>query len=158
MKPFQSVILKGTVEEQPYTIRGGHVIFSIRDSTGKIDVAAYEPTKEFRHIIRQLKKNDAVQVYGGVRKKPLTVNLEKILVIKLERTPIKVENPVCNTCGKHMKSIGKNQGFRCRKCSISEKNPIYQDIERTIETGWYESPVCARRHLAKPLKLKENNL
>lgn len=69
--PYHSVIITGTVSKNPYTIIGGHVIFSITDTTGEIDVAAYEPTKEFRSYIRQLTIGDMVIVYGGVQKHQL---------------------------------------------------------------------------------------
>ena len=151
--PYHSVIITGTVSKNPYTIIGGHVIFSITDTTGEIDVAAYEPTKEFRSYIRQLTIGDIVIVYGGVRKTPATVNLEKIKIQKLVSLSKKIENPVCKICGKHMKSAGKHHGFRCRKCGTTEKNPVFEKIARTINIGWYETPVCARRHLSKPLKL-----
>jgi len=54
IQPYQSVIVKGNVVQNPYTIEGGHVIFTIKDSTGTIDCAAYEPTKQFRGVVREL--------------------------------------------------------------------------------------------------------
>ncbi len=128
------------------------LFFKIKDETGKIDCAAYEPTKEFRHIIRDLIVGDMLVVYGGVREKPLTVNLEKIFVKNLEEKFVKVENPVCPKCGKHMKSKGKGQGYKCIKCRTKSDKPIIEKQERMINTGFYEVPVCARRHLSKPLK------
>jgi tRNA(Ile2)-agmatinylcytidine synthase len=152
VKSFESVILEGIVYRQPGTIQGGHVIFEIKDETGKIDCAAYEPTKEFRHIVRQLIVGDILVVYGGVREKPLTVNLEKIFVKNLEEKFVKIENPVCPKCGKHMKSKGENQGFKCVRCRTRSDIPIIEKHERMINTSFYEVPVCARRHLSKPLK------
>jgi len=152
IKPYESVIVKGTVMKKPITIEGGHVIFELKDPSGRIDCAAYEPTKEFRNLVRELEIGDKVEVYGGVRKKPLTINLEKIRIIHLEEKFKKIENPICPNCGKHMKSIGKNQGYRCKKCKIKSNKPIYQKIKRNLKVGFYETPVCARRHLSKPLK------
>ena len=85
ISPYQSVIVNGTISSPPMTIEGGHVIFKIKDESGEIDCAAYEPTKEFRNIIRELIIGDKVVVYGGVREKPLTINLEKIDVQYLEK-------------------------------------------------------------------------
>lgn len=150
--PFESVIVKGTVEQPPYTIKGGHVLFKIKDSTGTIDCAAYEPTKEFRHVVRDLVIGDVVEVYGGVRKKPLTVNIEKINIIKLKEISEKIENPVCPKCKKHMKSKGKDQGFKCKICGIKSNAALVREKKRDIGLGFYEVPVCARRHLSKPLK------
>jgi len=153
--PYQSVITKGIVTKIPYTIEGGHVIFSIKDSTGEIDCAAYEPTKQFRDIIRELIHGDKIEVYGGVREKPLTINLEKINIKHLEKQVEKVENPVCPKCGKHMKSKGTGQGYKCKKCGTKSEKPLIKERKRNIKTGFYEVPVCARRHLSKPLKRME---
>jgi tRNA(Ile2)-agmatinylcytidine synthase len=152
VKNFDSVIVEGVVIREPETIKGGHVIFKIKDETGEIDCAAYEPTKEFRHIIRDLTVGDILVVYGGVREKPLTVNLEKIFVKNLKEKCVKVENPVCPKCGKHMKSKGKDQGFKCVKCKTKSDEPLIEKRDRMIHIGFYEVPVCARRHLSKPLK------
>jgi tRNA(Ile2)-agmatinylcytidine synthase len=151
-KPYQSVVIDGAVEINPHTIKGGHVIFTIKDSTGKIDCAAYEPTKEFRRVVRELCTGDVVEVYGGVRKKPLTVNIEKINIKHLIKQIEKVENPICLKCRKHMKSKGKNQGYKCIICGRTSKKPLMKEKKRSIRVGFYEVPVCARRHLSKPLK------
>jgi len=152
VKPFQSVILKGIVTKNPYTIEGGHVFFSINNNGYDIDCAAYEPTKQFRNIIRQLNLGDEVEVYGGVRNEPLTVNIEKIKIYHLTNIFEKFENPICPKCGKHMKSIGKNQGFKCKKCRTKSNLPTMVEKKRKIHLEFYEVPVCARRHLSKPLK------
>jgi len=152
IKPYNSVIVKGKVSRKPLTLEGGHVIFSIKDSTGCIDCAAYEPTKKFRNIIRKLVVGDVVEVYGGIRKEPLTINIEKIKIISLKNLIEKVENPVCLKCGKHMKSKGKKQGFKCKICGSESNKPLLKEKKRLIQTGFYEVPVCARRHLSKPLK------
>lgn len=152
IKHFESVIIYGEVLKKPFTIKGGHVFFKLKDKTGIIDCAAYEPTKEFRDVIRKLLVGDIVEVYGGVRSNPLTVNLEKIKLKKLVKKMVKKENPVCPVCGKHMKSKGKNQGFKCVNCKTTSDKAIYKEEKRKISPGFYETPVCARRHLSKPLK------
>ena len=149
---YQSVIVEGTVIHNPYTLDGGHVIFTIKDSTGTIDCAAYEPTKEFRDIIRELSIGDVVEVYGGLRENPLTVNIEKINIQYLKDVVEKIENPICPKCGKHMKSKGKDQGFKCKICGIKSDTPLIREKKRSVNLGFYEVPVCARRHLSKPLK------
>ena len=150
--PYHSIISEGIVAKSPVNLRGGHVIFTIKDSTGEIDCAAYEPTKQFRDIIRKLSIDDRVEVYGGVREKPLTINLEKIKIKHLEKQIEKVENPVCPECGRHMKSKGTGQVYKCKKCGLSSNSPKLRERQRTLRTGFYEVPVCARRHLSKPLK------
>lgn len=152
IKAYQSVITKGNVCLKPYTIKGGHVFFKIKDSSGVIDCAAYEPTKQFRNVVRNLIIGDVIEVYGGVREKPLTINLEKINIKKLKTQFKKIENPICPNCGKHMKSKGKNQSYKCIKCGTKSKKPLLKKVKRGISLGFYEVPVCARRHLSKPLK------
>ncbi len=153
---YHSVITSGAVSTIPKTIEGGHVIFSI--ANGKtIDCAAYEPTKEFRSLVRKLIPGDKVTVYGGVRKKPITINIEKIKIEKLAKKYKKTENPLCPKCKGRMKSMGKNAGYRCPKCrvKVGEEKVKSSKVKRELATGLYEVPVCARRHLAKPIKRKE---
>ena len=152
VQPYESVIIEGRVEENPKTIQGGHVLFTLTDTTGTIPCAAYEPTKEFRRIIRDLRTGDAVEVCGGVREQPLTVNLEKITVKHLATIQEKQENPVCPVCGKHMKSKGTGQRYKCMRCKTTSDQPLWTEQPRTLALGSYEVPVCARRHLSKPLK------
>jgi tRNA(Ile2)-agmatinylcytidine synthase len=150
---YHSVITSGRICSSPKTIEGGHVILSIINGS-KIDCAAYEPTKEFRALIRKLLPGDIITVYGGVREKPLTINIEKIRIEKLRNNYEKIGNPLCPKCRKRMKSIGKNAGYRCLRCGtkVGEHEVILKKVKRDIQQGFYEVPVCARRHLAKPLK------
>ncbi len=148
----RSVITLGKINSTPKTAQGGHVFVSLKDDTGTIDCAAYEPTKEFRTIIRALREGDIVEVYGAFREEPSCINLEKIHVLHLEDVFEKTENPVCSSCGKHMKSKGKNQGFYCINCGTKSNDADYKKQPRLISPGFYEVPVCARRHLSKPLK------
>ena len=150
---YQSVIVQGKVSSNPERMKGGHIIFTLSDEIGSsIDCAAYEPTKEFRDIIESLAVGDEIMVLGGVRKVPLTINIEKIRVINLVEVYEKVSNPVCPRCHKHMKSKGKDQGFFCKKCRTVSDHAEMKMMKRSLHKGWYEVPVCARRHLAKPLK------
>jgi len=93
---------------------------------------------------------DKVTVYGSIRKYPYTLNIEKIKIDKLADIYKKLI-PTCK-CGSKMSSIGKNKGYRCEKCGSKTTDIKYVKIERKIKEGFYEVPVCARRHLSKPLK------
>ncbi len=160
IKQYQSVVVEGRVINKPFTIPGGHVIFTIENKNGdRIDCAAYEPTKRFRDIVRKLRIGDIIDAYGGVRENPFTINLEKIEIKHLIKVEEKIENPICPRCGKHMKSLGKEKGYRCIKCGfiLGEDAVKRKVIEREINMGFYEVPVCARRHLSKPLKRMNHN-
>ncbi|MFH0815217.1 MAG: tRNA(Ile)(2)-agmatinylcytidine synthase [Methanobacteriota archaeon] len=154
VRPFSSATISGTIASEPRTIPGGHVIARVRDSSGEIDVAVYEPAKGFRKVLRALVPGDRLVVSGGVREKPLTLNVEKIQVLKLAVMKRKTANPRCAKCDKAMKSEGKGMGFRCERCGAKagKRAGTYEIAPRPLTTGWYEPPACARRHLAKPLK------
>lgn len=143
-----SYILGGTVVKSPHSIQGGHVFFTIAENGHKIDCAAYEPTKNFRDVIRQLCVGDEILAYGSV--KDQTLNLEKIEISSLKDQFV-LRNPACPKCQKRMKSSGKNQGYRCRKCGTTSQDGEHIPVLRGLESGLYETPPCARRHISKPL-------
>lgn len=149
IRDMHSYRLGGTVSAAPKTLEGGHVIFAVRDRKGaEIDCAAFEPTKNFRSLIRKLIPGDLVSLSGSVTSG--TLNIEKIEIKAL--APIYMEeNPKCPRCGKHMKSAGQGQGFRCKKCETSSLSKVRSETYRELKPGIYEVPPCARRHLAKPL-------
>jgi tRNA(Ile2)-agmatinylcytidine synthase len=152
INPYESVIVKGKVMSAPITIPGGHVIFSLGDHGEVVDAAVYEPAKQFRNVARRLVPGDKVVLYGSVRHSPRTINVERIKIERLARVEKKVANPMCQDCGKRMKSVGKGKGYRCVKCGKKSSKPEMKTVERKLEKKCYEPPVCARRHLSKPLK------
>jgi tRNA(Ile2)-agmatinylcytidine synthase len=154
--PYNSVVAKGVVSQNPRMIPLRHVIFSIKDESGEVDCAAYEPTGALRKVARNLKVGDRVEVYGAVRKqagKPLTINLEKINVLLLAPKFV-FQNPVCKNCGKRLKSMGKNKGFRCEKCSarFAEARKVQTAMKRELTVGLYVTSTRSQRHLTKPLR------
>jgi tRNA(Ile2)-agmatinylcytidine synthase len=157
ISPYLSVTIKGSVVKKPYDHPGGHVIFTIKSKKTLIDCAAYEPTKRFRKIVRELIEGDEVQIYGGVRpasaRTPITINVEEIQILKL--VPIKEKISLkCPMCGASLTSAGKNKGLKCKKCSFSssEENQLFKLKSRKIRAGVrYVIPVCAQRHLTKPI-------
>ena len=140
--------VRGVVTGRPVTGEGGHVSFAIRDNEAEIRCMAYEPTKNFREIIRALVPGDEIIAAGSYKKG--SINLEKICVLSLARD-LRHKAPFCTVCKKRMTSDGKCKGYKCRRCGAHELEPEEQEIPRTIRTGWYEVPPTARRHLAKPL-------
>jgi tRNA(Ile2)-agmatinylcytidine synthase len=140
--------VRGVVASAPKTGTGGHVSFTIRDGDHSVRCMAYEPTKNFRQIVRELVPGDDVIAVGSYKKG--SVNLEKMRVVSLAR-PVRTRPPVCTACNKRMTSDGAGKGYKCRKCGAHAREPEVQEISRTLATGWYEVPPTARRHLAKPL-------
>lgn len=149
IQDMHSYTIEARICEPPHTIRGGHTIVPVCDRDGRcIDCAAFEPTKNFRNLIRELIPDDMVRVSGSVKEN--TLNIEKIEIISLARA-YDISNPTCPSCGKRMKSAGIDQGYRCRKCGTRSDTLQQRERERNIAPGIYEVPPCARRHLAKPL-------
>jgi len=152
--PYNPAIAQGEVFESPWTIKGGHVFFSLVDGSGGIDCAAYEPTGGFRDVVRGLTPGDGVRVYGGVRDLGgrRTLNLEKMEVLSLA-SDVRHVNPSCPSCGGSMESMGREKGFRCRRCGLRDGRlrKLVVEVERQLELGLYVPPQKAQRHLTKPL-------
>jgi len=156
IEPYNSVIVRGVVSRHPKLVPLRHVIFSIKDETGEVDCAAYEPTGALRKVARDLIVGDSIEAYGAVRKpsagKRLTVNLEKISILELA-PKIVLQNPVCPNCGKRLKSMGKRKGFRCEKCGarFSDAVKVQTAGQRELKAGLYATSTRSQRHLTKPL-------
>jgi tRNA(Ile2)-agmatinylcytidine synthase len=143
-----SYLVDGTVLSPPRTGKGGHVWFSLGAAGKTVRCMAYEPTKGFRDVVRQLCPGDEVTVAGSY--KAGSINLEKLLVRSV--TPISLKRPpICSACGKRMTSAGTGKGYKCRSCSARSREGEVRYPERLLQQGWYEVPPSARRHLSKPL-------
>jgi len=154
-RPYEATAIRGVVDSKPVVIKGGHVIFKLRDHEGLIHCAAYEPTGSFRKLVKQLHPGDEVLVYGGIRPpgptNPKTLNLEKLLIVKLATIKVSI-NPACPACGTTLKSMGRSKGYRCRKCGVKyphlEKKEVVKP--RGLAEALYIPPPRAHRHLTKP--------
>jgi len=128
IKPYSPVRINGEVSEKPRVIKGGHVIFKIKDE----------------------------EIYGGVRpsspRNPLTINVEKINALKLVPDHV-FQNPLCPICGKRTKSMGRGKGFECKKCGFHGRNLKKNVMEkkRQLKPGLYITSPRSQRHLTKPL-------
>jgi tRNA(Ile2)-agmatinylcytidine synthase len=150
--PYDCVIVSGIVSSLPRTFPGGHVIFSVSDSTGSIECATYKKSGPLRDVTRQLKVGDEVSVYGGIGKYPRTVNIEKIEIKSIIESGHKT-HPKC--CGKNMTSSGRNAGYKCKICGnkVSLESHKVSHASRSVVVGVYDSPPGTRRHLSKPVFL-----
>ncbi len=155
IRPHSPVVVSGAVSSTPKILPGGHIVFELKDESGSVDCAAYEPTGEFRDVVKRMIPGDILEVSGGVReassKNPVTINLEKVKVLKLARK-IRYSNPQCTICGKRTESSGRNQGFRCPRCHVTfPPNAKISNFEqRDLEERLYIPPPRAHRHLTKP--------
>jgi len=155
LKPHHPVIARGVVSTNPKVVPRRHVIFQIKDESAVVDCAAYEPTGALRKIARKLVAGDFVEVYGGVRRPTgnclSTINLEKIRILRLA-PKVLYQNPICPNCGKRLKSMGKNKGFRCDACGSRFINlkKVEVKVKREVRRGLYITSTRSQRHLTKP--------
>lgn len=152
----QSYRLHGFVAQPARAIAGGHLFLKLHQGNSQIECAAFEPTKNFRSIIKKLLPGDELEVYGSVRDGAL--NLEKINIIHLVPEIVQAA-PLCPQCNRRMESAGRCQGYRCRRCKTESPSRETELRARNLETGLYEVPPCARRHLSMPLvRLSKSDL
>lgn len=155
-----SYVVDGTVVSAPKTREGGHVFMRLADEQQgdhpQVRCVAFEPTKHFRDRVRALREGDKLTVCGEFTADASpshpargTLKLEKFAVRSLRTT--EPTTPSCPECDRSMESAGRDQGYRCRDCRTSADGKVERPVKRALETGWYEVPPCARRHIAKPL-------
>ncbi len=150
---YNPAVVHGFVDSTPETIEGGHVFFRLRDDTGTVVCAAYEPTGSFRETARKLRPGDEVTVYSGVSLHgiELTLNMEK-LVVHVVIPGVVAVKPRCPECGGSTESMGKSQGLRCKKCGYRGVDLVAKSrgVDRDIVPGIYLPDRSAHRHLTKP--------
>ena len=152
LKLYDSAVVRGRVAGE-YREVGRHVFFELEDETGRIRVAAFEPTKKFRNYVRKLLPGDEIIAAGGVKEHDgvLTLNLEKFYPVKLV-PKVEYQKPKCPKCGGTMKS--KGDYLRCKRCGYKmPKKLIPVEVLRDLEKKIYEVPPDARKHLSRPLVL-----
>ena len=151
MEDGDCIWFEASVYSKPKTIKGGHRFFEVEDSCKNIaKCAAFEPTKNFRHVIDDLEIGDSLIICGSVKNR--TINLEKIKVLSLVPRFTKLSNPICE-CGSRTHSSGKDSYYRCKACRKRYERPKSLKIKSKLELDWYEPPASARRHLTTPISL-----
>ena len=156
IKAYTAGYIRCKVSSKPYVIEGGHVIFTVKQDSAEMPAAVYEPTG-LANVATKLEDGDIIEIGVGVRKgttkHPKILNVEYLRVLKL--APVyEMLNPLCQMCGKRMKSEGKNKGYQCDRCKHKDYNTkkILILKERRIKTGLYIPTPKAHRHLTKPLQ------
>ena len=151
VKEGDCIRVEVVVSSIPEIIEGGHRFFSVKDHfDSSIKCAAFEPSKDFRHVIDKLVIGDKLIICGSVNNG--TLNLEKIRILELVTRYSKPPNPMCE-CGKRTHSSGKNSYYRCKACGKKYSRPEMIAFESELELGWYEPPASSRRHLSTPASM-----
>jgi tRNA(Ile2)-agmatinylcytidine synthase len=153
LRPYSSTSVAVVVTERAVTIRGGHVLVRARGAR-EVDLAFYEPSKDFRRVARALWPGDRLRVWGSVRQGGRSLNVEKMHIDETTIARVRIGNPLCLTCGKAMKSVGRGKGFRCLRGDgrAPREAGIWVELPREVRPGWYEPPAFARRHLCMPAR------
>lgn len=155
LRPYMSATLTAKVAKEPHIQSGGHVIFIVSDDYGEVQCAAYEPTGDFRWDVMKLRTGDRLIMHIGVRPPSqmhvMTLNVEGMTVTHLV-DHLEYSNPLCNGCGKRMKSAGRDKGFKCIHCGHIEREAEKEKrvIPRNLLPGHYLPPLSAQRHLTRP--------
>ncbi|RNJ78113.1 MAG: DUF1743 domain-containing protein [Nitrosopumilus sp. H8] len=154
MSPYSSGTITGSVSAAPRILRGGHVMFAVLSGGHEFWCAVYKPTG-MTSVAAGLIPGDRIRAGGGVRRAskrfPRVVNLEFIRVI-LPARETRISNPPCKSCGKKMKSKGRNQGFECVKCGRRHPAKVRATVRRKVKRRLYLPDVSAHRHLTRPLQ------
>lgn len=142
------------VTKKPIIIRGGHVLFEVSGfSNKKYPVAVYEPTG-LGSIASKLIEGDDIDIGIGVSMnnphRSSILNVEYLSILKIAKEIVNI-NPLCNKCGKRMKSEGKNKGFQCKICGDKKGLKLSVTNHRDIQLGIYLPYLKAHRHLTKPI-------
>ncbi|MEM3676306.1 MAG: tRNA(Ile)(2)-agmatinylcytidine synthase [Thermoplasmataceae archaeon] len=145
----KSYEIVAVVESFPRVIRGSHYFVSARWMNHLVQLAAFEPTKEFRRIFRELRPGDTGRFYGTFSNNCLAV--EKMQLLSVSSIYLR-HPPACSSCGSKMKNVG-SRIYSCPECGNTSNVPEYARVPRNLKPGYYDVPVAARRHLSRPFSL-----
>lgn len=127
-------------------LKNGHVVLETTEGTW----VAFRQSGNIALLSQWVEKGDIV-IGNGLHDDENALHLELLKV----KSSINIQKrPRCKICNKSMKSMGRNQGLRCKKCNITTDRG-WIDIERIPPfQDWVQPPPSSRRHLSKPLDEK----
>ncbi len=146
LQDYHTYRISARVSSFPYSIRGSHYFCHVMWRESTVKIAAFEPTKEFRHKFVKLVPGDLITIYGSYISG--TINVEKMELVSGAKLYARV-NPECTGCHRPMKNHG-NGDYRCPACGERARVAHYTAINRSMNEGCYDVPVIARRHLSRP--------
>lgn len=149
VRAFDAVRLTLRVHSPPETRRGGHVFLVAEDGTGRVTLAAFEPTKEFRREIERLLPGDEVIVEAAAHEDPGTLSLEAF-TLAAPAVDASTHAPACPACGGAMRSNGRRAPYRCpRDGSTASPRSVLSAEAREVGRRVTVPPLI-RRHLQRP--------
>ena len=125
-------------------LKKGHVVLETTQGTWM----AFRQSGHIALLSQWVIKGDLL-IGNGLRDEDNVLHLE---LLKVKKSISEQKRPLCVRCNKSMKSMGKNQGLRCKRCNLTsdrgwvevKRIPPFQD--------WVQPPPSSRRHLSKPLE------
>ncbi|MEM1626201.1 MAG: tRNA(Ile)(2)-agmatinylcytidine synthase [Sulfolobaceae archaeon] len=154
-KPYQTFYGVVTVKEVK-VLEGGDVLISTNEG---MDIIVFKETGELNIGVRELERDDVIKVIGAVKPSfydnNVIIEAERIEILKLV-PKYNIRNPKCPYCGSSSESLGKNKGFRCKRCNRKfYKEKEMEEVARSISVGVYQTRYY--RHLTRPLFLEPTN-
>ena len=136
-EPIEAVVRSKSI------LKNGHVVLDTSEGTW----IAFRQSGNIALLSQWVMKGDTI-IGNGLLDAKKTLHLE---LLKVKNAISEQKRPLCIRCNKSMKSMGRNQGLRCKKCNItSDKGWV--DVERIPPfSDWVQPPPTSRRHLSKPL-------
>ncbi|BDC19265.1 tRNA(Ile)(2)-agmatinylcytidine synthase [Acidianus sp. HS-5] len=132
-------------------IPGGDVILNTQEG---FTIFIYKETGELNNAAKQLLPGDETVILGAIKpssKYDKIIDAERLEVLSLSKN-IEYRNPRCPVCEHSTESLGKDKGYRCKKCGYKfHSNKEIIENPRSISLGTYQTR--AYRHLTKPLFL-----
>lgn len=135
--------VKATVRSKSI-LKKGHVVIE----TSKGTWIAFRQSGNIALLSQWLVEGDII-IGNGLRDHEDVLHLE---LLKISTCIPERKRPLCTVCNKSMKSMGKNQGLRCKKCNITTDRGWVELKRIPPFNDWVQPPPSSRRHLSKPLE------
>lgn len=127
-------------------LKKGHVVLETTQGTWM----AFRQSGHIALLSQWVIKGDLL-IGNGLRDEDDVLHLE---LLKVKKSISEQKRPLCVRCNKSMKSMGKKQGLRCKRCNLTSDRG-WVEVERIPPfQNWVQPPPSSRRHLSKPLEEK----
>jgi len=147
-RPYRSVKVRGVVlgtEIKP----GGDVFMRVDSGYEVYTTVVYKETGTLARAAQLLEIGDEIEVEAVVKPSTeygLLLEAEAIRIVNL--VDYELSNPKCPVCGGSSESLGKNKGFRCRRCGfVIKSNKVAVPKARGLTLSRYVSQ--RPRHLTR---------
>ena len=139
-KPIEAVVRAKSI------LKKGHVVLETTKGTWM----AFRQSGQVALLSQWVISGDTL-IGNGLRDEKDVLHLELLCV---KKSISEQKRPLCVQCNKSMKSMGKNQGLRCKNCNLTTDRG-WVEVERIPPfKDWVQPPPSSRRHLSKPLEEK----